>query len=425
MSSIFCCSSIKAYRPARLDHEAKFDCFMRWAKSDPLAPANGSSLINQAQHAVQLVRQVNYGPQESIRYFIPIDSNSARNSVFLEVTEDDLLSTNFKKLNSYKNFRCEKPNKFFELNLYQQNPTDAHHWRANLERPARDIDLALKDKEAEPVLIKEEEAVAPPASLPTYTKLNMFPSEAPDPPVPGHQISEVKVQEKETLAQVLVSCSSRLSHLKSMLQFTLPKVGASLGSSSLMTLLSLDLLNKELDLGLDYEDLWESELTSKNISIFLNACIERSIEESTSLTDTGDIVDREMSRIKSLKDKQVFGRVRFEQIVNRVLESDASKEWMSRHGGEIKHILATGPSQELLKDCRLKAEEMQQKEDHEKKLKAVAELFRKEPFISDESDDYGREQDYESYYDRESEKSCGDDYAACDKECGYCGKCDY
>ncbi|OAX81228.1 hypothetical protein ACJ72_04430 [Emergomyces africanus] len=51
---------------------------------------------------------------------------------------------------SYKNFRCAIHNKFFELNLYQKNPTITHHWRSNLARPSRDIDLSLQKEEEEP-----------------------------------------------------------------------------------------------------------------------------------------------------------------------------------------------------------------------------------------------------------------------------------
>jgi hypothetical protein len=32
-------------------------------------------------------------------------------------------------------------NKFFELNLYQKDPVNKHHWRANIARPSADIDL--------------------------------------------------------------------------------------------------------------------------------------------------------------------------------------------------------------------------------------------------------------------------------------------
>jgi hypothetical protein len=41
----------------------------------------------------------------------------------------------------YKNFRCASHNKFFELNLYEKDPVNTHHWRANIARPATEIDL--------------------------------------------------------------------------------------------------------------------------------------------------------------------------------------------------------------------------------------------------------------------------------------------
>lgn len=49
----------------------------------------------------------------------------------------------------YKNFRCEHHDKFFEVNLYQNNPINSHHWRVNLARPSRDIDLAFRTYEHE------------------------------------------------------------------------------------------------------------------------------------------------------------------------------------------------------------------------------------------------------------------------------------
>ena len=49
----------------------------------------------------------------------------------------------------YKNFKCEQHNRFFEVNLYQKNPLNTHHWRANLARPSRDIDLTFRSKDAE------------------------------------------------------------------------------------------------------------------------------------------------------------------------------------------------------------------------------------------------------------------------------------
>jgi hypothetical protein len=43
--------------------------------------------------------------------------------------------------NRYKNFKCKAHDKFFEVNVYQVNPVNGHHWRADVKRPAADIDL--------------------------------------------------------------------------------------------------------------------------------------------------------------------------------------------------------------------------------------------------------------------------------------------
>jgi len=73
---------------------------MRWArlhKSSLAVDDESASTLNSAPYAVQLVRQVNYGPQESIRYFFPAKNGSD----FTETTEDNLVESNFEKLNSY------------------------------------------------------------------------------------------------------------------------------------------------------------------------------------------------------------------------------------------------------------------------------------------------------------------------------------
>lgn len=50
-------------------------------------------------YAVQIVRQVNYGPLESKRYFIAVREKV--DEPFLEVTERDLIEANYEKLNSF------------------------------------------------------------------------------------------------------------------------------------------------------------------------------------------------------------------------------------------------------------------------------------------------------------------------------------
>ncbi|KAH8680339.1 hypothetical protein BGZ61DRAFT_535409 [Ilyonectria robusta] len=144
MSSLFCCSDIKPYRPQYLSYETMFTTFMHWAAFPRQAsPSGGDDVkVDLIDHppsfAVQLVRQVNYGPLESKRYFIPVEGKA---NEFVEVLENDLIQANFQKLNSYKNYKCVAHTKFFEVNLYQKDPVNKHHWRANLARPASSIDL--------------------------------------------------------------------------------------------------------------------------------------------------------------------------------------------------------------------------------------------------------------------------------------------
>jgi hypothetical protein len=105
--SIFCCLNFQPYpyRPRLSDHEAKFSDFMSWAKQTTLStePSAARGLptvprdISQLPYAVQLVRQVNFGPLETKRYFTPESGSGKR---FVEVTEEDLVNANFEKLNS-------------------------------------------------------------------------------------------------------------------------------------------------------------------------------------------------------------------------------------------------------------------------------------------------------------------------------------
>lgn len=71
---------------------------MHWTglQTTSLVLDNGS-LISSTPYMIQLVRQINYGLQELIRYFVPVSNSND----FAKATEDNLLKLNFKKLNSY------------------------------------------------------------------------------------------------------------------------------------------------------------------------------------------------------------------------------------------------------------------------------------------------------------------------------------
>jgi hypothetical protein len=99
MDTVFCCSSIQPFKPRIIDHEQKFRTFKAWAERAGSTSANSvnsdiSILSNGSPYVVQVVRQVNYGPIESKRYF------AHGSDTYLEVTEKDMIDANYEKLNS-------------------------------------------------------------------------------------------------------------------------------------------------------------------------------------------------------------------------------------------------------------------------------------------------------------------------------------
>ncbi|KAF2681904.1 hypothetical protein K458DRAFT_406114 [Lentithecium fluviatile CBS 122367] len=136
MSSIFCCSSVQPYKNKRLTEEAKFRPFLTWAEfpKESTVETPGPD-ISTSIFVIQFVKQVNFGPLEGKRYFV------FKDDVFVEVTEQWLIDANFQKLNAFKNFKCSAHNKFFEVNVYQKDPVNTHHWRTDAARPASHIDL--------------------------------------------------------------------------------------------------------------------------------------------------------------------------------------------------------------------------------------------------------------------------------------------
>jgi hypothetical protein len=109
MSSIFCCSSLAPYRHQFLDHESKFTSFKDWAafpKTSSIEPREGNSTNPLSEgipstYVIQIVRQVNYGPLESRRYFASCSTAGGMGTEpFVEVEERDLIEANFEKVNS-------------------------------------------------------------------------------------------------------------------------------------------------------------------------------------------------------------------------------------------------------------------------------------------------------------------------------------
>lgn len=100
MSSLFCCDYIKPYKAQRTDHETKFLDFVAWTKrvvKDSDLSSDSDTVDKVPSYTIQLVRQVNYGPLESKRYFAYFDQIGEG---FIEVSENFLIEANFQKVNS-------------------------------------------------------------------------------------------------------------------------------------------------------------------------------------------------------------------------------------------------------------------------------------------------------------------------------------
>lgn len=105
MTSILCCSNIQPYKSMAVDHQMKFNSFIDWAAFPHTSTTDSASkdepleMANESCYVIQLVRQINYGPVESKRYFLT-SAKHAGKELFQEVTEKDLVAANYKKLNS-------------------------------------------------------------------------------------------------------------------------------------------------------------------------------------------------------------------------------------------------------------------------------------------------------------------------------------
>ncbi|KAL6786475.1 hypothetical protein J3E68DRAFT_420604 [Trichoderma sp. SZMC 28012] len=357
-------------------------------------------IYSQCRYVVQLVKQANYGPQESVRYFMTVNDGIE----FTEVRENDLIAANFEKLNSYKNFKCSTHDKFFEVNLYQQNPTNRHHWRANIARPATDIDLVYRQKKEKSTqdikaedMKQEDHSGEPEHGGPSSSTL-------PDP----------------TLQVNKVASELDIPALKSVLRFLLPTVKTNLGLDPLLSLLSLDWINTELGLGLVIEDLWISELKGDNIASFICSYVKSSAGNLPpyEVTKIGTAVGLATRRVNFPKD-EIQGRNKLQRIIENVLDLCSASDWVSKCREGILRMFTAAPDEHLLELVRRKEDEY---EDTCRKMASEADC---EVGDTDRYNqyDYGDDYDYNPY--EASSPDFDQDLTACDKECGYCGRCPY
>lgn len=128
---IFCCGEFVPYKPRRTDHEDLFNSFKDFADGTGKIHS-----LNEDTRSIQIVKQKNFGPILEKRYFVLPD--------FEEVTESYFTEHNYKRLNSFKNYKCSKHNLFFELNAYTRSSTvksNHHHSTTSGNVYSRDSEL--------------------------------------------------------------------------------------------------------------------------------------------------------------------------------------------------------------------------------------------------------------------------------------------
>jgi hypothetical protein len=148
-----------------------------------------------------------------------------------------------------------------------------------------------------------------------------------------------------------------IDNMKMILRFLLPMVGQSLGSYSLISLLCLDSASREFDLGLEFESLWEAELTSSNVIEFLIACLQAddALRDLTlELAEVENLVIPAMRYIESRTGQQLPGRFRLHEIVKRLFESGRDLKWVSACGGVVLQNFTSGINEKLLQRNRSK-----------------------------------------------------------------------
>jgi hypothetical protein len=133
-TEVFCCRGKTPYKPRRTDHEDLFSAFQEISSDNCSTPVGLGE-----DRAVQVVKQQNFGPVLSSRYF--------KLPNFEEISQSEFISSNYKRLNSFKNYKCGTHNLFFEVNAYKKNTALSHHHTSTIHgrtysRDSAGIDLS-------------------------------------------------------------------------------------------------------------------------------------------------------------------------------------------------------------------------------------------------------------------------------------------
>ena len=134
-------------------------------------------------------------------------------------------------------------------------------------------------------------------------------------------------------------------------------------TSSLIFLLCLDRANAELDLGLEFESVWGTELTSSNILYFFVNCFAAGDFQkcpTIPLHEVEELVIPAMRSVDSRKAQLPTGGARLHEIVRIALDSGHALDWVPVYRDDILRAFTSGPSEALLERCGRKDDTLQQ-----------------------------------------------------------------
>ncbi|OCT48562.1 hypothetical protein CLCR_04362 [Cladophialophora carrionii] len=146
-------------------------------------------------------------------------------------------------------------------------------------------------------------------------------------------------------------CQPDMAALYHVLRFLLPQVGASLGPSPLVTLLSLDWASAELALGLEFESRWKVELTSSNIITLLYSCFDSygpPLRPAVDFVEVQELVVLAMQDVEARDEPERAGRSKLFEIVKLVFKSGERLNWVSMYERSICRLFTRGPDHRLL-----------------------------------------------------------------------------
>ncbi|KAI0789185.1 hypothetical protein C8Q75DRAFT_766887 [Abortiporus biennis] len=70
MSTLFCCTAREQYKPRTVVHELTLNSFVGWSKFPKQSICESDELNQNVDYVIELLRQIDFGPEESRRYFL-------------------------------------------------------------------------------------------------------------------------------------------------------------------------------------------------------------------------------------------------------------------------------------------------------------------------------------------------------------------